>query len=178
MTDAEDRVSRRMLLRGGTRAALREDVGSRLPTRPTKGVEPVSRRMFLCGSAALALLAVAPPAWARRAVSATRGAVAATPRSLTRSRFEPILGGTLRMTGGGHNIDVVLAEITDLLPVLRAHDPHRFALLLHAHGSHQPVSGIRTFHHDDLGDVALFVSPVDRGIGPTHYEAVVDCSCS
>jgi hypothetical protein len=127
----------------------------------------LSRRMFLSGGAAVALLLAGPPAWAR-------SALAARTRPLRRSRFKPVLGATLRMTGGGDDVDVVLAEITDLSPVLRADDEDRFALLLHARGSHRLRAGTKTLRHHDLGAVALFISPVDRGVEPAHYEAVIN----
>jgi hypothetical protein len=135
--------------------------------------------MFLGAGAAVAMLAAAPPAWARAAVTTVRSAVTPRSRALTRARFTPALGSTLRMTGGGTgDLDVVLAEITDLRPVLRADDEDRFALLLHVPGGQRPISGIRTLRHPHIGEVALFVSPVDRGVDPVHYEAVINRSRS
>lgn len=134
--------------------------------------------MFIGAGAAMAMLAAAPPAWARRSMATVRSALTARSNSLKRSRFTPALGSTLRMTGGGEQLDVVLAEITDLRPVLRADDEDRFALLLHVPGSQRPTSGIRTLRHPDIGEVALFVAPVDRGVNPVHYEAVINRSRS
>jgi hypothetical protein len=127
----------------------------------------MSRRMFLRGGAAFALLALAPAAWAR----STR---AASADSLTRSRFTPHLGARFRMSGAGPSIDVVLTEINDLVPVLRSEDPDRFALLLEAPADQPRTEGIRTFHNDAMGDVNLFVSSVDRGIDARHYEAIIN----
>lgn len=137
----------------------------------TNGVGPVSRRAFLHAGATLALLGTAPAAWAR-------GAAAASPKSLRRSHFAPLLGAKLRMTGGGVDVDVVLAEVGNLVPVLRKDDPNRFALLFEAPRNHTRTEGIRSFHHDQLGSVALFVSPVDRGVKARHYEAVINRSRS
>ncbi len=179
MTDRLDRMSRRVFLRGSATAAFPDS--SRRPsneTEVTTGADRLSRRMFLGAGAALALLAAAPPAWARSAVAAARSAVAARPKALTRSRFMPVLGATLRMSGGGEDRDVVLAEITDLSPVLRADDEDRFSLLLHAHGSHKPSSGIRTLQHASIGRVALFVHPVGGAVKPVHYQAVINRSRS
>lgn len=175
----QDRISRRSFLRGGAVSALpgRGAVPGR--SAITTGVEGLSRRMFLGAGAAVAVLAAAPPAWARTAGATVRSALTARSRALTRSRFTPALGSTLRMTGGDTgDIDVVLAEITDLRPVLRADDEDRFALLLHVPVSQRPIAGIRTLRHPDIGEVALFVSPVDRGVNPVHYEAVINRSRS
>jgi hypothetical protein len=127
--------------------------------------------MFVRGAATVALLAGAPAAWARNVVAASRS-------SLARSRFVPVLGSTFRMTGDGHDVDVVLAQITDLSPVLRAADQDRFALLFDVSVGQPLASGIRTFHNDDVGEVSLFVSPVDRGIKAGHYEAIINRSTS
>lgn len=170
----DERMSRRMFLRGGATIPLRDVGGARAGTRVFSGGDRMSRRVFLGGSAGVALLDAARPAWARRVVAETGRALAGRPTSLTRSLFEPILGATLRVGSRLDSVEVVLAEITDLAPVLRADDPNRFALLLRAHGSHRPVSGIRTFHHHDLGDVALFVSPVGRAVKPAHYEVIIN----
>jgi hypothetical protein len=134
-------------------------------------LERVSRRAFLCSGGAFALLATSPSAWARRVTRVGRTA-------LQRSHFKPLVGEKLRMTGGGNDVHVVLSEITDLVPKLRADDPDRFALLFTVGRSHHATPGIRTLHHDALGQVALFVSPVDRGIKARHYEAVINRSRS
>jgi hypothetical protein len=118
----------------------------------------------------MAFLVAAPAASAR---SQARKAGA-----LKRSRFTPLVGAQLRMTGGGVDARVVLAEVSDLSPVLRPHDPDRFSLLFRVPRGHHVSPGIRTFHHPHLGRVALFVSPVDRGIKARHFEAVVNRSRS
>jgi hypothetical protein len=172
------RMSRRAFLRGGAASAVPARSAAREPSAVATRVEGISRRMFIGAGAAVTLLAAAPPAWARRSMSAVRSAVTARSNPLRRSRFTPALGSTLRMTGGGEQLDVVLAEITDLRPLLRADDEDRFALLLHVPGSRRPTAGIRTLRHPDIGEVALFVSPVDRGVNPVHYEAVINRSRS
>jgi hypothetical protein len=129
----------------------------------------VSRRAFMRTGGALALLAAAPAAWARSAVGASN-------TGLTRARFTPLVGSTIGMTGAGDNLQVVLSEVADLLPVLRVDDPDRFALLFTATRGDPPTPGIRTFTHPELGEVALFVSPVDRGVNALHYEAVINRS--
>jgi hypothetical protein len=143
----------------------------------TSGGGWMSRRAFVRGGAGVALLAAAPSAWAHSAVAARRRSLSAGGTSLTRSRFEPALGATLRMTGGGgDDVDVVLTEISDLSPVLRAEDPDRFSLLLVAPRDHRPTASTRTLRHDSIGEVSLFVSPVGRGVRAVRYEAVINRS--
>jgi hypothetical protein len=68
----------------------------------------------------------------------------------------------------------VLAEISDLVPAMRAQDERRFALRFDAPRTHLRTEGIRTLHHPQLGDVSMFVSPVDRGVTALHYQAVIN----
>ncbi|MDQ6777386.1 MAG: hypothetical protein M3071_14470 [Actinomycetota bacterium] len=128
----------------------------------------MSRRTFLRGGGAtLALLTLAPAAWAR----STR---VTTGNALTRSRFTPHVGAKFRMSGGGPDVDVVLTEINNLVPVLQSHDPNRFALLFEARADQPPAEGIRTLHQAALGALTLYVSSVDRGVDARHYEAVIN----
>jgi hypothetical protein len=129
----------------------------------------MSRRMFLRGSGAVALAAVTSG-------SLKRLSCLATSPSLVRSRFVPALGGSFRTAGAGGVSTMTLVEINDLLPVMRAQDEDRFALVFRAAGGHRPVAGMRNFHHDAVGDVVLFVSPVGRSDTVVHYEAVVNRS--
>jgi hypothetical protein len=115
----------------------------------------MSRRRFLGHSAAAVMIGAAPAALLRRSMPTT-------PPPLTRSRFMPALGTTFTVTDGAGAIEVVLAGIDDLFPVLRAKDEDRFALMFEAPRAQPLPEGIRTFRHPDLGDVDLFVSPVDR----------------
>jgi hypothetical protein len=131
----------------------------------------MSRRGFLGSGGALMLLATSPSAWARSAMAAGR-------KGLHRSRFESLVGAHVRMTGPGGDLRVVLSEVGDLIPKLEANDPNRFALLFTAARDHRPSSGIHTFTHHELGQVSLFVSPVDRGVHGLHYEAVINRSRS
>jgi hypothetical protein len=131
------------------------------------GKSRISRRAFLSGGAAAALLAATP-------VAVLSGLAAPLRDPLVRDRFEPLHGSTLRMTGPGTDINVVLAEISDLRPASRPNDPKRFSLLFRAPHGKPRVSGMRTFQHADLGKVDLFVSPVDRGLEATHFEAIVN----
>jgi hypothetical protein len=156
----------------------------------------VSRRAFIAGGAAAALLTAwslasgkgaesTLPAGAGRAGPATgaaapgrhaaleaaAGEVGGEPAVLTRSTFVPLLGTTLRMTGGGDDVYVVLSEINDLSPSARD-DEGRFALIFRAPAGQVPTQGIRTLHHDRIGATGIFVAPVGRAVGGLSYEAV------
>jgi hypothetical protein len=78
------------------------------------------------------------------------------------------------MSGDGPDVTVVLTEINDLVPVMRADDQNRFALLLEAPADYPVIEGIRTLRHAAFGDVTLYVSSVDRGVDARHYEAVIN----
>jgi hypothetical protein len=134
------------------------------------GAEAMSRRRFLRHSAVLAMLTAAP-------ASLLRSLRLSTPPSLARSRFAPALGTMFTMTGGAGAVEVMLAEINDLSPLRRAEDEDRFALLFEAPDGQPCPDGIRTFHHRSVGDVTLFVSPVDRGQA-LRLQAVIDRSRS
>jgi hypothetical protein len=137
----------------------------------TNGFGAISRRAFLRGGGAtVAYLAVAPAAWARN----TR--ISGPGNPLARSRFTPHIGARFRMSGEGPDLDVVLSAIDDLIPVTRSEDPDRFALLLEGPIDLPSTEGIRTLHHDALGEISLFVSSVDRGVDARHYEAVINRS--
>src|ERR1700733_5036310 len=111
------------------------------------GASAITRRVFVRGGAAtLVFLAEGPTAWARSSRAAKRKALRR--KHLTRSHFKPLVGAKVRMTGEGEDVHVVLAEVTNLVPVLRKDDPNRFGLLFKAPLNHPPAEGIRTFHHD------------------------------
>ncbi len=159
----------------------------------------ISRRAFIGGGAAALLTAwsvalrkgkegaaagVAGPAGA--AMGAAMGAAASGrlgaleagpgeggggPALLTRSTFTPLLGTTLRMTGGGDDFDVVLDEINDLSPSARD-DEDRFAVIFRGPAGLAPAQGIRTFRHERTGDAAIFVVPIGRPVDGVTYEAI------
>jgi len=156
----------------------------------------VSRRAFIGGGAAAALLTawsvalgkgavhtvpgVAGRAGARAAAAAAGadvvldagpGEAGGSPALLTRSTFTPLVGTTLRMTGGGDDFDVVLEEVNDLSPSAPG-DEDRFALVFRAPVGQAPTQGIRTFRHGRTGDTGIFVAPVGRAVGGVNYEAV------
>jgi hypothetical protein len=128
----------------------------------------MSRRAFVRDSAAaVVLLTAVPLSWAQ-------SAYAASGKALVRSTFTPLLGATFRMTGGGDDFDVVLAEINDVVPVLRPNDQNRFAAVFSAPAGRQRTQGIRSLYHPNIGHIALFVASVDRGVEASRYEAVVN----
>jgi quercetin dioxygenase-like cupin family protein len=123
---------------------------------------------FVGTGVAFSALAVAPSAWARS--SALRTA------ALTRSRFTPLVGRTLWMRAQGADIRVVLTEVADLRPARGDGDEDRFVLHFRAAKGAPRRSGVWRLSHRDLGHVDLFVSPIDRGVRTTRYEAVIDRS--
>jgi hypothetical protein len=139
----------------------------------------ISRRAFLRNGGGLALMGAVPaPLTHLLAISPksslTHPAAVPPKASLTRSTFMPLLGSRFRMTGRGAGLDVVLAEINDLATSRGAADDHRFALVFRAPAGSPRLQGTQTFRHGRIGGVALFVTAIDRGIGSTRYEAVIN----
>lgn len=128
----------------------------------------IPRRTFLHGTAAAVSalpLSVAQLAAASRARTPGK-------RTLGRSTFTPLQGSTFRMTGDGHSFDLVLSEINDLLPSRGSDEEKRFSLVFSASPDHPPTQGMQTFHHDRIGDVTMFVVPVDRGRKTLRLESI------
>lgn len=131
-----------------------------------------SRRAFLRGGAAVAVIAASPAA-ITQAAEAAPSPTAPSPTS-ARSFYTPLLGTTFSMSGDGDSFDVVLAEINDLAPIRRAADERRFSLVFTAPVGRPRSQGVRTFRQPHVRDVVLFVSSVDRGVQSVRYEAVVN----
>lgn len=131
----------------------------------------LTRRMFVSAGIGVGALVLTPHAWAKTGAATRRG-------PLVRAHFKPLVGEKLRMTGENTDVQVELAGISDLVPVLRHDDPNRFALMFKVPLEHTGTGGIMTFHHRHFGQVELFVSPVDRAIKVRHYEAVINRSRS
>ncbi len=93
------------------------------------------------------------------------------PVLLTRSMFTPLLGATLRMSGGGDDFDVVLRQVNDLSPSAQGEED-RFALIFRAPAGRPLAQGIRTFRHELIGGTGIFVAPVGRPVDGVTYEAV------
>jgi hypothetical protein len=129
----------------------------------------ISRRAFLRGTGAVAMLSAAPVSLAHLPRGARRA-------SLKRSTFTPLLGDAFRMTGGGDDVEVVLAEINNILSSRQTADDDRFALVFRAPVDHARTEGIRTFRHPKIGHVSMFVAPIDRGVKALRYEAVINRS--
>ena len=125
----------------------------------------MTRRAFVRSGAALGSLLVAPAAWARSSNATVR-------RTLVRSHFKPLVGAKVRLTGGGNDVTVVLAQVKDLAPAGSSAD--QFALLFKVPRRQRVDEGIRTLHHSAFGRIDLFVSPVDRGVKARYYEAVIN----
>ncbi len=127
----------------------------------------ISRRAFVGGSAILVAVSAVPVGLLRR-VGLTRAGPWA------RSRFVPFVGAAFRMTGGGEHVDVVLAEVRDLNPVLHAAYEKRFSLLFRAVSEHPPADGIRRFRNDEFGEIDMFVSAIGHGTETAKYQVVIN----
>jgi hypothetical protein len=127
----------------------------------------ISRRAFVGRSASLVAISAVPVGLLTRGSPRRAG-------MWTRSRFMPFVGATFRMTGGGEKADVVLAEISDLSPVLRPADEKRFSLLFTGARDHPPADGIRNFSNDEFGEIDMFVSPIGRRTGSLSYQVIVN----
>jgi hypothetical protein len=138
----------------------------------------VSRRKVLRDGAVVAALSAVPLSIAQVAGATTRpsarhrGSLRHVP--LTRSTFEPLVGRTFTTSGQGDTRHAVLAEVNDLVPAKTSGDEHRFALVFHAARGGKPESGVKRFHHPELGSVSLFAGPVDRGVKAARYEAIIN----
>jgi hypothetical protein len=137
----------------------------------------IPRRTFIHGAAAVAAISALPLSLVRPAFASVTGSAVATRAKvgppLTRSTFIPLQGSTFRMIGEGHhNFDVVLSEINDLNPARRTNDEERFSLVFSAPANRPRVQGIQTFRNDKVGDVEMFVAPIDRGKKALRLESV------
>jgi hypothetical protein len=130
-----------------------------------KGTFP--RRTFLRVGAAVAALSTMPLSLARAAAAATR------PR-IIRSTFTPLRGSTFCVTGEGEHFNVVLAEINDLGPSSRTGDEDRFSLVFEGPADHPRIEGIRTLSNSKIGDVSLFIAPIDRGVRAFRLQSVIN----
>jgi hypothetical protein len=150
-------TSRRTMSAKGRLERVREliDVGS------------ISRRTFLRSAAAMALLTAVPFASPGRAAARMRA-------SLTRSTFSPLLGQSFMVTGGGYLAHVVLAEVNDLYPVVKANDEGRFSLIFTGSPEGPRLDEIADFHHRDIGVLSMFVTPVGGPAKSHRYEAVIN----
>jgi hypothetical protein len=115
-------------------------------------------------------LSVAAPAFATTGSRVTGGHKTSTP--LTRSTFTPLQGSTFRLKGEGRSYDVVLSEINDISTSSGPGDETRFSLVFSGSKDQPRLQGIRTFHNDRVGDVSMFVVPVDRGRKALRLESV------
>lgn len=97
---------------------------------------------------------------------------ALVPVSLTRSTFSPLLGQSFRVTGGTYLANLVLDEVNDLSPVGKINDEHRFSLIFSGPPRGPRIDEIAEFRHENIGSFSMFVTPVDRVVNATHYEAL------
>jgi hypothetical protein len=136
-----------------------------------------SRRQFLAGAAAAVVATPGFPSWLKGANAgigtASRPALAVpTTVPLARSTCAPLVGSSFQMRGHGGAKEAVLVGIRDLVPVLRPDDEDRFALRFALPPDGLGGDGIRSFRHDRLGVVDLFIT--DPGNRSGRFEAVVN----
>jgi len=130
------------------------------------GTTPITRRRFVANGALLALLLGSPGA-----LSSLRPLA---PAELARSTFVPLVGTAFRMVGGGREDDVVLAGVNDLGPVRHRNDQLRFALYFNAPIEVPRTDGTRSFIHDRIGPVDLFVTATGTSGTTNTFVAVID----
>lgn len=132
----------------------------------------LSRRTMLksSGFGVLALSIPVGSGWVASPASA-----APVPVALKRSAWTDLVGQTVRLDRAA---DLRLDAVDDLTRAaadgaLRGTED-AFVLSFHGSAGTELASGIHTLAHPQLGDVELFLSPVDRDGGVKHYEVVVD----
>ena len=87
-----------------------------------------------------------------------------------RAAFEGALGSTFRMDGDGD-------EATDIRLVAcdsKIDTPQQscFSLLFNAPAETAPVQGVRRLVHPDLGEMDVFLVPIEKTDGKLLFEAV------
>jgi hypothetical protein len=102
---------------------------------------------------------------------------AAGPNFPTRAGFADQLDSTFRVRRSDGNVDLVLAELTDL-PAHANNAPglsgEAFSLIFRGPASPRLASGLYTVVHASLGTFALTLGPVDRSPSQPNYEAVIN----
>jgi hypothetical protein len=90
--------------------------------------------------------------------------------ALTPADFLPLVGQTFRVVAGETGLEVELVEVRPLPP--HRHRAEPFALTLR--GPRQPVltQRVHTLVHPALGQLALFLVPVQGGGDGVAYEAI------
>ena len=78
------------------------------------------------------------------------------------------------MSGAGTHHDVVLAEIDDLIPSGTTDSENRFSLVFSSSPSRPRTEGIRTLHHDAIGNFDMFVAPIDRGAKALRLQSIIN----
>jgi hypothetical protein len=136
----------------------------------------IPRRTFIHGTAAVAAISALPLSMARPAfasASAAGATLAKVGPPLKRSTFMALQGSTFRlMSEGHHHFDVVLSEINDLDPTEQTNDEDRFSLVFSAPANRPRVQGIQTFRNANVGDLVMFVAPIDRGKRALRLESI------
>lgn len=133
----------------------------------------LSRRSFLLGTAVVIAAAGSQVAGVDQVGASTPGS---SSPALTRATFAPFLNSTFRLSNGPQSIPVVLSGIEDLVPVSTPGDQHRFSLMFRAPAGQPLPQAVRQVSQPGVGEVALFVVPVDRGKANQYYQAIINSS--
>ena len=132
-------------------------------------VSNISRRAFLAGAASVAAVTVLPVATAERAMAVVSGS-----GPLKRSTFTPLLHSSFQMVDtSGRSLTVVLSQVNDLKPVVAPGSETRFGLVFEGPLSAARPQGTYRLRHSRIGEVLLFVVPVDRAVRNRQYEAII-----
>ena len=98
---------------------------------------------------------------------------AAVQAALPRSRFTPLVGQRLTVSGPSGTVRARLEEVRDLAGC-PASDERSFALELRCPRGSAVTNGIHTVSHPQLESVSLYLGPVERGTNGPLLEAVVN----
>ena len=133
----------------------------------------LSRRAFIASGTLLAGVGWAG-ALASRAVAApvlvTRKTLA-----LRRSAFAPLVGQTFRIVHGRGSLAVVLHQVGNLDPSVRADAEYQFSLIFTGRRLQSALpQGTYSISHPRHGRISLFVVPVGRSQTAQHYQAIID----
>jgi hypothetical protein len=131
----------------------------------------LSRRSFLLGTAVVIAAAGSQVAGIDQ-VGATTSGISSP--ALTRATFAPFLNSTFQLSNGSQSVPVVLSGIQDLLPASTPGDQHRFSLMFRAPAGQPLPQAVRQVSQPGIGQVALFLVPVDRGKTNQYYQAIIN----
>ena len=89
---------------------------------------------------------------------------------LTRTDFEGLADGALKIESGGEAIPLSVRELRDLPPA--SPRPHPFAVELAGPAAPHVPQGMHVLVHPRLGPLELFIVPIGRDAAVTRYEII------